>query len=203
MTRGDHALKRTFDFVVSLTGLALVWPIILLAWLIASIETRSNGMFVQVRVGRGGRSFRLFKIKTMNSHRGGTTVTTASDARITRSGAFFRRTKIDELPQLIHVLFGQMSLVGPRPDVPGFADRLEGEDREILQLRPGITGPASLKYRDEEVLLSEQSDPEAYNREVIWPDKVAINLEYLYRWSLGRDVALLLATVGFDKFLSK
>jgi lipopolysaccharide/colanic/teichoic acid biosynthesis glycosyltransferase len=160
-------------------------------------------MFVQERIGREGRPFRLFKIKTMVNHRGGTTVTTASDARITRSGAFFRRTKIDELPQLINVLFGQMSLVGPRPDVPGFADQLTGEDREILQLRPGITGPASLKYRDEEALLAKQSDPEAYNREVIWPDKVAINRDYLHQWSLGHDIALLLATVGFDKFLSK
>jgi lipopolysaccharide/colanic/teichoic acid biosynthesis glycosyltransferase len=96
-----------------------------------------------------------------------------------------------------------MSLVGPRPDVPGFADQLAGEDREILQLRPGITGPASLKYRDEEALLARQPDPEAYNREVIWPDKVAINRNYLHQWSLGHDIALLLATVGFDKFLSK
>jgi lipopolysaccharide/colanic/teichoic acid biosynthesis glycosyltransferase len=203
MNATQRTLKRLFDVGVSLVGLVCVWPIITLAWLVASVETRSNGMFVQERIGQEGRLFRLFKIKTMVNHKGGTTVTTASDARITRSGAFFRRTKIDELPQLINVLFGQMSLVGPRPDVPGFADQLAGEDREILQLRPGITGPASLKYRDEEALLARQPDPEAYNREVIWPDKVAINRNYLHQWSLGHDIALLLATVGFDKFLSK
>jgi lipopolysaccharide/colanic/teichoic acid biosynthesis glycosyltransferase len=196
MTWRDRTIKRAFDLIVSCIGLVVVWPAIVVAWVIASIETHSNGLFVQKRIGRYGKPFPLFKIKTMRDTPGGTTVTTASDARITRSGAFFRRTKIDELPQLIHVCLGQMSLVGPRPDVPGFADRLEGEDREILQLRPGITGPASLKYRDEEALLAKQSDPEAYNREVIWPDKVAINRQYITEYSLKNDIMYLWKTVA-------
>jgi lipopolysaccharide/colanic/teichoic acid biosynthesis glycosyltransferase len=196
MTRRDATIKRTFDVAVSCIALAVLWPVIAVAWLIASIETRSNGLFVQQRIGRYGKPFRLLKIKTMRDTRGGTTVTTVSDARITRSGALFRRTKIDELPQLFNVCIGQMSLVGPRPDVPGYADRLEGEDREILQLRPGITGPASLKYRDEEELLARQSDPEAYNREVIWPDKVAINREYKANWSFKNDIMYLWKTIA-------
>jgi lipopolysaccharide/colanic/teichoic acid biosynthesis glycosyltransferase len=109
---------------------------------------------------------------------------------------FFRRTKIDELPQLFNVLWGDMSFVGPRPDVPGFADRLEGVDRIILSVRPGITGPASLKYRDEEALLASQEDPERYNREVIWPDKVRINLDYVKHWSFAGDIGYILKTVA-------
>jgi len=123
------------------------------------------------------------------------TVTTKDDKRITRSGAFFRKTKIDELPQLFNVLFGTMSFVGPRPDVPGFADTLEGEDRVILTLRPGITGPASLKYKDEEALLAKQKDPESYNREVIWPDKVKINKAYIKDWTFKKDIEYLIKTV--------
>jgi lipopolysaccharide/colanic/teichoic acid biosynthesis glycosyltransferase len=148
-------------------------------------------------VGRHGKIFRVVKIKTMRSTADrGTTVTTDKDPRITRLGRLFRKTKIDELPQLWNVLVGDMSFVGPRPDVPGFADRLEGTDRVILQLRPGITGPATLKYRDEEVLLAEQEDPERFNREVIWPDKVRINRDYACNWSLSRDIACILRTIA-------
>ncbi|SFV60847.1 FIG071646: Sugar transferase [hydrothermal vent metagenome] len=168
----------------------------LLAWIVASAETKSNGLFMQTRIGKDGRRFNVFKIKTMKAVQGvQTTVTTSRDRRITRSGAFFRRTKIDELPQLFNVLSGEMSFVGPRPDVPGFADELEGEDRVILQLRPGITGPASLKYKDEEKILSMQDDPEVYNREVIWPDKVAINKAYMQAWSLKKDIGYIIQTV--------
>ena len=123
------------------------------------------------------------------------TVTTADDLRTTKLGRFWRRTKIDELPQLFNVLLGQMSFVGPRPDVPGFADELTGEDKKILSLRPGITGPASLKYRDEEKVLAEVADPILYNREVIYPDKVRINLEYLTNWSFYKDLCYILMTV--------
>lgn len=177
-------------------GIVLTWPIMLLAWVIASIETRSNGLFIQKRIGMRGKPFNVFKIKTMRSVEGiKTSVTTRDDRRITRSGAFFRKTKIDELPQLWNVLIGQMSFVGPRPDVPGFADRLEGEERILLSVRPGITGPATLKYRDEEAILAAQPDPEAYNQEVIWPDKVAINRDYIVNWSLKRDIMYILKTV--------
>ena len=188
--------KRAFDIVVSIVGISLTWWIMLLAWIVASVETRSNGLFLQRRVGLHGRLFYVWKIKTMKPIVGvDTTVTTDNDRRITKSGAFFRKTKIDELPQLFNVLFGQMSFVGPRPDVEGFADKLEGEEREILSIRPGITGPASLKYRDEEAILAKQQDPERYNREVIWPDKVRINLAYVRHWSLKRDIGYIVQTI--------
>jgi len=196
LTPRQQRVKRLFDIILSMVGIALTWWIMLLAWIVASLETGSNGLFVQKRIGYRGRVFNVFKIKTMRSHSGKeTTVTTSNDRRITKSGAFFRKTKIDELPQLFNVLFGQMSFVGPRPDVEGFADRLEGEEREILSVRPGITGPASLKYRDEEAILAKQQDPERYNREVIWPDKVRINLAYVRHWSLKRDIGYIVQTI--------
>lgn len=188
--------KRTFDLFFAIVGLLFVWWLVLLAWLAASIDTRSNGFFVQKRVGQNGKIFRVVKIKTMRPSRDfTTTVTQSGDPRITPLGAFFRRTKIDELPQLWNVLLGDMSFVGPRPDVPGFADTLQGEERAMLSIRPGITGPATLKYRNEEKLLAGQGDPEAYNRDVIWPDKVQINLDYIRHWSLGRDIKYILDTV--------
>lgn len=190
------ALKRGFDLSGAVLGLLLTWWLICLAWLAATIDTRRNGFFLQARVGRHGRPFRVVKIRTMREVPGlDTTVTRSGDARITRLGAFFRRLKIDELPQLWNVLVGDMSFVGPRPDVPGFADRLEGEDRVVLSIRPGITGPATLKYRDEEALLAGVEDPERYNREVIWPDKVRINREYIRNWRLRDDIKYIWRTV--------
>jgi len=138
----------------------------------------------------------VIKLRTMHSVAGGgTTVTTAGDARITPIGRFLRRYKLDELPQLINVLRGDMSLVGPRPDVAGFADMLTGSDRMILSVRPGITGPATLKYRNEEELLASVSDPEAYNRNVIWPDKVRINREYVQHFRLRDDLRYIWLTI--------
>ena len=190
------ALKRIFDLVFALLGLTLTWWLIVIAGLAASLDTRSNGFFVQKRVGRKGRIFRVVKIKTMRPVEAfDTSVTRRGDPRITALGAFFRKTKIDELPQLWNVLLGDMSFVGPRPDVPGFADALQGEARAMLSIRPGITGPATLKYRKEEELLAEQENPELFNREVIWPDKVKINLEYMRDWSLWRDIQFILETV--------
>lgn len=189
-------LKRSFDITFSLIGLALTSWLIMLAWLVASLDTRSNGFFIQTRVGRGGKLFNVVKIKTMLPvDFVNTTVTRRGDPRITRLGAFFRGSKIDELPQLWNVLSGEMSFVGPRPDVPGFADHLEGFERAILSIRPGITGPATLAYRNEEELLASQDDPEAYNREVIWPDKVRINLDYIRNWSLRGDLKYIINTV--------
>jgi lipopolysaccharide/colanic/teichoic acid biosynthesis glycosyltransferase len=124
------------------------------------------------------------------------TVTTASDQRVTRVGRMMRRAKIDELPQLYNVLLGQMSFVGPRPDVPGFADKLAGEDRVILTMRPGITGPATLKYRNEEEILASVDDPETYNRDVIFPDKVRLNRQYVQNWSFSQDIWFIWRTVS-------
>lgn len=196
LTRTQAFMKRSFDLTVSFVGLAFFWFVIVFCYVLATIDTRTNGFFVQKRVGRNGRPSFFIKLRTMRvdpSHQ--TTVTTDYDPRITRLGRLFRKTKIDELPQLIHVLLGQMSFVGPRPDVPGYADRLEGDDRIILSVRPGITGPATLKYRDEEALLAAQNDPERYNDEVLWPDKVRLNREYVESWSFSRDLYYIGRTV--------
>jgi lipopolysaccharide/colanic/teichoic acid biosynthesis glycosyltransferase len=188
--------KNLFDFVFSTFGLLIALPIIFLAWLVASIETRSNGFFLQQRIGKDGKCFNVIKIKTMKKIEGiDTTITSADDARITKSGKFFRNTKIDELPQLWNVFIGDMSFVGPRPDVKGYADALEGEDRIILSIRPGITGPASIKYKNEEEILSQQANPKEYNDTVIWPDKVRINKEYIQTWSLKKDLQYIVQTV--------
>jgi lipopolysaccharide/colanic/teichoic acid biosynthesis glycosyltransferase len=189
-------IKRCFDFGVSFVGLSLSFWLILLAWLAASIDTGSNGFFIQPRVGRKGRLFRVVKIKTMRPIKSiDTTITAENDPRITRLGALFRKTKIDELPQLWNVLLGQMSFVGPRPDVPGYADKLTGEQRVVLSIRPGITGPATLKYKNEEALLAAQNDPKKFNDEVIFPDKVKINIEYVYNYSFKRDIRYILQTL--------
>lgn len=182
----------------SAVGLCLVSGVVALAYVMASVDTGRSGFFLQQRVGRYGRPFHVIKIRTMRpSHQTQTetTVTTAKDPRITRLGRFFRRTKIDELPQLLNVFVGQMSFVGPRPDVVGFADLLKGEERDLLLVRPGITGPATLKYRDEEELLASHADPEIYNREIIFPDKVKINLEYVRNYSIRDDFRYILRTL--------
>lgn len=196
MSKLDLFLKRGFDIFFSLIGLFVCFAIICVAWVVASVETRSNGFFVQKRIGRNGRVIKVCKIKTMfpgDDKR--SSIASNNIASITRSGKFFRKYKIDELPQLFNVLAGDMSLVGPRPDVPGYADRLEGEDRIILRLRPGITGPASIKYRNEESLLAAADDPVWFNDEVIWPDKVRINREYISNYSLLLDLRYILRTI--------
>ena len=193
----DRRIKRLFDLTVSLLLLPIVTPVIALAWIVAAIETGENGFFLQERIGRGERPFWLVKIRTMRRVEGvDSTVTTGADPRITRSGRIFRRLKIDELPQLFNVLRGEMSLVGPRPDVEGYADKLKGDDRIILSVRPGITGPASIKYRKEEELLARQKDPKHYNDTVIWPDKVKINKEYIENWSFLKDLYYIKKTLG-------
>lgn len=189
--------KRIFDILFSFLGIAALWWLILIAWIVASVDTRANGLFCQRRVGRHGKTFLIYKIRTMHVDKsdGRSTITVAGMNGISRSGRWLRKYKIDELPQLFNVLLGQMSFVGPRPDVPGYADRLVGDERLILELRPGITGPASLKYRDEEVILSRVSDAKKYNDEVIWPDKVRINAEYYRGHSLFKDVMYIWKTV--------
>ena len=189
--------KRIFDLLFAVLGLLVAWWIILLAWITASIDTHTNGFFLQDRVGKDRRVFKVIKIRTMRTNTESLgTVTTAIDARITPLGRFFRKSKIDELPQLINVFLGQMSFVGPRPDVPGYADRLpEAERAVLLSVRPGITGPATLVYRNEEELLAVQVDPQKYNDEVIYPDKVRINLEYIRNWRFRDDLCYIWKTV--------
>ena len=171
--------------------------IIVLAYIAASIDTRKSGFFTQTRIGKNGKFFTVIKIRTMSYIPSiNTTVTTTHDPRITPLGRFFRKAKIDELPQLINVFFGHMSFVGPRPDVPGFADKLSGDDRIILSVRPGITGPATLKYKNEEEILAAQDDPEKYNREIIFPDKVRLNREYIENYSFVKDIKYIFQTIA-------
>jgi lipopolysaccharide/colanic/teichoic acid biosynthesis glycosyltransferase len=194
MNRRQLLIKRIFDFTLALVGLILTFPIILIAWVIATLETKTNGFFIQTRIGKGGKPFKIIKIRTMYPIEG-TTITTANDRRITKSGRIFRKYKIDELPQLINILKGEMSFVGPRPDVPGYADKLTGEDRIILEVPPGITGPATLKYRNEEEILAQVENPQWYNDNVIWKDKVKINKEYVRNWSIKKDLYYIWKTI--------
>jgi lipopolysaccharide/colanic/teichoic acid biosynthesis glycosyltransferase len=197
MSRSDEVIKRLFDMTLALLGLIAFSPIILICWLIAGLETRSNGFFVHQRIGRHGEPIKIIKIKTMYPAMAARSSISAYNlSSITRSGAVFRKYKLDELPQLFNVLLGDMSFVGPRPDIPGYADLLQGGDRVILLMRPGITGPASIKYRNEEELLQTVDDPATYNDQIIWPDKVRINKEYYLNYSLWKDIHCLFRTIS-------
>jgi lipopolysaccharide/colanic/teichoic acid biosynthesis glycosyltransferase len=189
-------MKRMFDFIASFFGLIILFPILLLIALLIKLTSKGPVFFRQQRVGRKGVLFTLVKFRSMTVKQdSNSTVSVRGDVRITPTGAFLRRFKLDELPELWNVLLGEMSLVGPRPDVPGFADLLEGEDRLVLELRPGITGPASLKYANEEELLAKADNPEKYNQEVIFPDKARINLDYYYRQNIWLDFKIIFATI--------
>ncbi|MDE6928476.1 MAG: sugar transferase [Muribaculaceae bacterium] len=190
------ALKFLFDRLMALVGLLILWPGLAVVACIIKIKMPGGPViFAQKRVGRNGKLFTMYKFRSMTVGHSGSSVSVAGESRITPLGAKLRRYKLDELPELWNVLIGDMSFVGPRPDVPGYADQLKGDDREVLKLRPGITGPASLKYRDEEELLAKQSDPQTYNDEVIFPDKVRINRYYLHHYSFIKDIQMIFCTV--------
>lgn len=178
-----------------MVGLLSLWWLMLLVAICIKVKMPGPVLFRQQRVGRKGRLFTMVKFRTMLVNHGGNSVSVAGESRITPLGSVLRRWKLDELPELWNVLLGDMSFVGPRPDVPGYADTLTGEDREILQLRPGITGPASMKYRNEEEILSAVENPQKYNDEVIFPDKVRINRLYLHDHSFFLDLKMIVATV--------
>jgi len=201
-------LKFIFDRIVSFAGLCFLWPVLLIVAVLIKVKMPGPVLFVQDRVGKDGKVFRCHKFRSMTVGHGGSTVSVAGESRITPLGAKLRHYKLDELPGLWDVLVGNMSFVGPRPDVPGYADALEGDDREVLQLRPGITGPASLKYRDEEDMIAAyiaenkgaggMTDVELalwYNDNVIYPDKVRINRYYLHHYSFVKDIQMILCTV--------
>lgn len=189
-------LKNIFDIVFSLLGLLFLWPVLLIVAILIKIKMPGGPViFKQQRVGKNAKLFTMYKFRSMTVAHSGSSVSVAGESRITPLGVKLRKYKLDELPELWNVLKGDMSFVGPRPDVPGYADKLEGEDRLILKLRPGITGPASLKYANEEELLAQVDDPIKYNDEVIFPDKVKINLEYYYNHTLWGDIKLIFKTV--------
>lgn len=188
--------KFFFDRGAAFFGLVVLSPILLIVAILIRVNMPGGPViFKQRRVGQYGRLFTMYKFRSMTVSHSGSSISVKGERRITPLGAVLRRYKLDELPELWNVLIGDMSFVGPRPDVPGYADKLEGNDRRILQLKPGITGPASLKYRNEEELLAEQDDPQRYNDEVLFPDKVRINIEYLDNWSFGYDIKIIIYTV--------
>jgi lipopolysaccharide/colanic/teichoic acid biosynthesis glycosyltransferase len=176
--------KRCFDLIVSLLALVVFLPFILFFWFCMLIDTGSHGFFFQKRVGQYGKLFTIYKLQTIQP----------TTNKISRLGYFVRKYKIDELPQLVNVLKGDMSIVGPRPDIQGYYDRLEGENRKILELRPGITCEASIKYKNETELLEQQENPLNYNDTVIFPDKIRMNLAYYYKRSFSLDLKIIMAT---------
>lgn len=200
MTRLNKIIKRIFDLIGSAIALCFFGWLILVLIFLASVNLKSFGLFTQIRIGYKGKKFTIYKIKTMLPNKLITSsVTTSSDRRITNFGKFLRKYKLDELPQLLNVFLGSMSFVGPRPDVPGFADMLQESDRVILDVKPGITGPASLIFRKEEELLAKQENPEKYNREIIWPKKVKINKDYIKNYTFSGDIKILYRTFFNEK----
>ncbi len=188
--------KRAFDAAIALFGLVLFMvPMLIIAVLIRSTAGRPV-LFRQWRVGKEGKLFRIAKYRTMTVRStNDSPITIDGDARVTPIGRHLRQWKLDELPQLWNVLLGDMSLVGPRPDVPGYADKLDGEFRKLLSVRPGITGPATLAFRDEELLLSRVRDPIAFNNQIIYPKKIDLNLQYVNSISFTQDLVLILRTI--------
>lgn len=198
MTKADFIVKRCFDLICAVIGLILLSPLIILILLLVKFTSKGKILFRQTRVGRHGELFTIYKFLSMIVNASNMTngcLTLKDDARITPFGKFLRKWKLDELPTLWNVLVGDMSFVGPRPDVPGYMDTLEGKYRILLQLRPGVTGPATLKYCNEGQLLAEVDDPLKYNDEVIFPDKVRINYAYMENWSIVRDIMIILQTI--------
>ena len=203
-------LKYIFDRVVAFIGLLFLWPVLLIVAILVKVKMPGGpAFFVQKRVGLNGKLFKCHKFRTMTVKHNGSTVSVAGDSRITPMGAKLRHWKLDELPGLWDVLIGNMSFVGPRPDVPGYADKLTGDDRDVLKLRPGITGPATLKYRLEDEMISEyvaqkhatgdnrpmQEIAIEYNDTVIYPDKVRLNCYYYRHYSFVKDIQMILCTV--------
>ena len=189
-------VKCFFDRGMALFGLLVCSPIFLIVSMLIKIKMPEGPViFKQKRVGKDGKLFTMYKFRTMAMEHGGSSISVAGESRITPLGAVLRKYKLDELPELWNVLVGNMSFVGPRPDVPGYADHLRGEERFILKLRPGITGPASLKYANEETILAYVVDPVRYNDEIIFPDKVKINLDYYYNHTFFGDIRLILQTI--------
>ncbi len=196
-------LKRTFDFVTAFMALLLLSPVFVVIALMIKIITPGPVFFSQKRVGQHAGIFTLHKFRTMRVNHKGSTITVKGEHRITPLGAFLRKYKLDELPGFWNILRGEMSLVGPRPDVPGYADMLNPQDRVILDLKPGLTGPATMKYSNEEEILARQAYPAEYNDRVIYPDKVRINKHYIENWSFLLDLKIIIYTVLGKKLKDK
>ncbi|MFT4801162.1 MAG: lipopolysaccharide/colanic/teichoic acid biosynthesis glycosyltransferase [Flavobacteriaceae bacterium] len=193
LTKKQQVIKRFFDVVMSILLLPFLLAPLIILIIIATLRTKQSGVFIQKRIGKEGKPFSFYKIRSLK----GSNHQDINDIamRQTNFGKWLRSTKLDELPQLFNVINGTMSWVGPRPDIPGYADQLKGEDQIILSVKPGITGPATIKYKNEDLLLLQQNEPLIYNDTVIWPDKVAINKLYVKHWRLINDIRYLWKSV--------
>lgn len=189
--------KRVFDIVVALFFLSLSFWLIIISGILAAIDTKTNGIFIQERIGQFGKTFKIYKLRTVRES------SFSDENGISKIGLFLRKYRMDELPQLFNVLKGEMSIVGPRPDVSGYYNLLEGESRKILELKPGLTSMAALKYYNEDALLKLQSNPLDYNDTFIFPDKVKLNLHYYYNNSICGDVVIILKTVWLTVFINR
>lgn len=195
LSQNQQISKRLFDIVLSVLGIFFLTIPILILTIFASISTKKNGIFKQERIGQHAKPFQILKIRSMIENNSSSHITIKNDQRITSFGKFIRKYNLDELPQIFNVLKGEMSFVGPRPDVKGYADLLQGNDKIILSLKPGITGPATLAFQNEEELLAKQDKPKQYNDEVLWLKKVKINKEYITNWSLISDLKYIIKTL--------
>ena len=197
MNKINQIIKRIFDFLVSLVGIIILLPVFIIVSIAIKIDSKGNILFLQKRVGRYGKEFNIYKFRTMvtDAEKLGKQITVGNDNRITKVGAFLRKTKIDELPQLFNVLKGDMSLVGPRPEVPKYVSLYTEEQRKVLDIRPGITDMASLRYRDENEILGKVDNPEEYYINIIMKDKLSLNLEYIQKSNVFFDIFLIVKTI--------
>ncbi len=193
----NRAVKRIFDFIASLIGVIIISPILIVVAICIKLDSKGNILFLQKRVGKNGEPFYIYKFRTMvtDAEKLGAQITVGKDSRITKVGAVLRKYKIDELPQLFNVLKGDMSLVGPRPEVPKYVELYTEEERKVLEVRPGITDLASLRYRDENDILAKVENPEEYYINVIMKDKLKLNLEYIEKSNIIFDIYLIIKTI--------
>ncbi|NLZ35844.1 MAG: sugar transferase [Clostridiales bacterium] len=197
MKKINRAIKRIFDIIVSLIGIIIISPILIIVAISIKLDSKGNVLFLQKRIGKDGKPFNIYKFRTMvsDAERLGAQITVGRDSRITKVGAFLRKYKIDELPQLFNVLKGDMSLVGPRPEVPKYVELYTEEERRVLEVRPGITDLASIRYRDENDILGKVENPEEYYIKVIMKDKLKLNLEYIEKSNVFYDIYLIIKTI--------
>ena len=189
-------MKVIFDYFFAIVGLFISLPLLITISILIKLTSKGPIFYTQKRVGREGKIFTIIKFRSMTTtHKDNNTITIGGDIRITKFGKIIRRFKLDELPELLNILKGEMSFVGPRPDLPGYADKLKDENRKILALKPGITSQASLKYANEEEILANEDNPINYNNEVIYPDKIKMNLDYYYNHNLWIDIKIIFATI--------
>lgn len=200
--KNEMVFKTIFDRIFSFIGILIIWPVLLIIAILIKLKMPGPILFKQKRVGKNGKLFIMYKFRTMVVNHSQSSISVKGESRITPLGSKLRKYKLDELPELWNIFIGDMSFVGPRPDVPGYADKLEGEDRIILSIKPGITGPASLKYRDEEELLSQQENPKYFNDNVLYPDKININKLYIKNWTFLTDIKIIFCTI-FNKDLKE